>query len=109
MKADLRIFIKEKLFQFRPHIMKKILLGMAGVRAKVRGGEAAQPFFARAAARKIKPLQRAFNPDIHGKRGIESVAKQQNAVGYLAAHAAQLHQFRARCGIIHFADGFQVE
>jgi hypothetical protein len=32
--------------------MKKILLGMAGVRAKVRGGEAAQPFFASTATQR---------------------------------------------------------
>src|SRR5471030_2273040 len=69
------------LFQFRPHVMKKILLGVTGVRAEMRGGKAAQAWFAGAAAREIKPLQRAFNPDLHGKRGIKSVGEQQNAVG----------------------------
>jgi hypothetical protein len=34
MKVDRQIFIKEKLVQFRPHVMKKILLGVTGVRAK---------------------------------------------------------------------------
>ena len=89
--------------------MKKILLGMTGVQAKMRGGEAAQAWLAGAAAREIKPLQRAFNPDIHGKRGIKSIAKKQNAIGDLAADAAQFHQFRARLGIIQFADFFQVK
>jgi hypothetical protein len=42
MKVDRQIFIKEKLFQFRPHVMKKILLGVTGVRAEMRGGKAAQ-------------------------------------------------------------------
>jgi hypothetical protein len=35
MKVDRQIFIKQKLFQFRPHVMKKILLGVTGVRAKM--------------------------------------------------------------------------
>jgi hypothetical protein len=35
MKVDRQIFIKEKLFQFRPHVMKKILLGVTGVRAEM--------------------------------------------------------------------------
>ncbi|HVU08422.1 MAG TPA: hypothetical protein VHG89_07755 [Verrucomicrobiae bacterium] len=40
MKVDRQIFIKQKLFQFRPHVMEKILLGVTGVRAKMwrRGG-----------------------------------------------------------------------
>ena len=75
--------------------MKKILLGVTGVRAEMRGGKAAQAWLAGAAAREIKPLQRAFNPDIHGKRGIKSVGEEQNAVGNLPAHAAQFHQFEA--------------
>jgi hypothetical protein len=95
MKVDRQIFIKQKLFQFRPHVMKKILLGVTGVRAEMRGGKAAQAWLAGAAAREIKQLQRAFNPDIHGKRGIKSVGEEQNAVGNLPAHAAQFHQFRA--------------
>jgi len=99
----------EKLFQFRPHVMKKILLGVTGVRAEMRGGKAAQAWLAGAAAREIKPLQRAFNPDIHGKRGIKSVGEEQNAVGNLPAHAAQFHQFRARLGVIQPADFFQVK
>jgi hypothetical protein len=39
MKVDRQIFIKKKLFKFRPHIMEKILLRVAGVRAEMRGGE----------------------------------------------------------------------
>jgi hypothetical protein len=41
------------LFQFRPHVMKKILLGVTGVRAEMRGGKAAQAWPAGAAAREI--------------------------------------------------------
>ena len=89
--------------------MKKILLGVTGVRAEMRGGKAAQAWPAGAAAREIKPLQRAFNPDIHGKRGIKSVGEEQNAVGNLPAHAAQFHQFRARLGVIQPADFFEVK
>lgn len=79
--------------------MEKILLSVAGVWAEMRGGKAAQAWFTGAAAREIKPLQRAFNPDIHGKRGIKSVGEQQDAVGNLAADAAKFHQFRARFGL----------
>ncbi len=89
--------------------MKKILLGIAGVRAEMRGGKAVQAWPAGAAALEIKPLQRAFNPDIHGKRGIKSVGEEQNAVGNLPTHAAQFHQFGARFGVIQPADFFQVE
>jgi hypothetical protein len=99
MKVDRQIFIKQKLFQFCPHVMKKILLGVTGVRAEMRGCKATQAWLAGAAAREIKPLQRAFNPDIHGKRGIKSVGEQQNAVGNLPAHAAQFHQLGACFGI----------
>jgi hypothetical protein len=53
MKVDRQIFIKQKLFQFRPHVMKKILLGVTGVRAEMRGGKAAQAWPAGAAAREI--------------------------------------------------------
>jgi hypothetical protein len=76
---DLIIF----LIYFRPHVMKQILLRITGVRPEMRGGKAAQARPAGAAAREIKPLQRAFNPDIHGKRGIKSVGEEQNAVGNL--------------------------
>ena len=97
------------LIYFRPHVMKKILLGIAGVRAEMRGGKAAQALLAGTAAREIKLLQRAFNPDIHGKRGIKAIGEEQNAVGNLSAHAAQFHQFRARLGVIQPADIFQVK
>jgi len=109
MKVDRQIFIKQKLFQFRPHVMKKILLGVTGVRAEMRGGKAAQAWLAGAAAREIKPLQRAFNPDIHGKRGIKSVGEEQNAVGNLPAHAAQFHQLGARLDMGQMADVFQIK
>jgi hypothetical protein len=35
MKVDRQIFIKEKLFHFRADVMKKILLGVTGVRAEM--------------------------------------------------------------------------
>ena len=72
----------------RPHVMEKILLRVAGVRAEMRGGEVAQAFFAGAATREIELLQRAFHPHVHGKRGVKAVGEQQNTVGDLAAHAA---------------------
>jgi len=89
--------------------MEKILLGVTGVRAEMRVGKAAQACLAGAAAREIKLLQCAFNPDIHGKRGIKSVGEQQHAVGNLPAHAAQLHQFRAGGGVVERADFFQIQ
>ena len=89
--------------------MKKILLGITGVRAEMRGGKAAQALLAGAAAREIKLLQRAFNPDIHGKRGIKSVGEQQNAVGNLPADAAQFHQLRPGFGMRQMADAFHIK
>jgi hypothetical protein len=35
MKVDRQIFIKQKLFQFCPHVMEKILLGVTGARAEM--------------------------------------------------------------------------
>ena len=90
----------QRLTRFRPHEMEKILLGVTGVRPEMRRGKMTQFLFADAAARKIKLLQRALNPDINRKRGIESAGEQQNAVGNLAADAAQFHQLGARFGII---------
>jgi hypothetical protein len=55
MKVDRQIFIKQKLFQFRPHVMKQILLGVTGVRAEMRGGKAAQAWLAGAAAQAVLP------------------------------------------------------
>jgi hypothetical protein len=46
-------FCAQTLFHFRPHVMEKILLRIAGVRAEVRGGKVAQPLLTGAAAGKI--------------------------------------------------------
>ena len=54
MKADLLISIKEKLFHFRPHVMKKILLGVAGVRAEMSRSKMTQPFVTDPAAWEIE-------------------------------------------------------
>ena len=54
MKPDLQTSIKQKLFQFRPHVMKKILLGVTGVRAEMRRGKVLKPFGTDAAAREIQ-------------------------------------------------------
>jgi len=78
--------------------MKKILLGVTGVRPEMRRGEMAQPLFACASARKIKLLQRPFDPHIHWKRGIETVGKKQHTIGDFPADTAQFHQFNARLG-----------
>ena len=78
--------------------MKKILLGVTGVRAEMRRGKVTQTFFRHASAWKIKLAQRAFHPDIHRKRRIKSVGEQQDAIGNFAADAAEFHQFRPRLG-----------
>ena len=56
MKADGRVALKEKLAGLGPHVMEKILLRVAGVRAEMRGGKAPEPRLAGAAARKIEFL-----------------------------------------------------
>ena len=89
--------------------MKEILLSVTSVGAEMRGGKAAQALLAGAAAREIKLLERAFNPDIHGKRGIKSVSEQQDAVGNLPAHATQFYQFSSRFGVGQVPDAFQIK
>ena len=109
MKADLEIFIKEKLFSFRPHVMEKILLRVTSVRPEVRGGEVAQFLLAHAAARKVKLSQRALHPHVHRKRGIEAVGEQQHAIGNLFTNAPKLHQLRARFRERQASDFFQIQ
>ena len=78
--------------------MKKILLGVTGVRAKMRRGKMPQPFVTHMAAWKIKPAQRALDPHVHRKCRIKPVGEQQHAIGNFAPDAAQLHQFGPRLG-----------
>jgi len=109
MKADLEFFIKEKLFQLRPHVMKKILLGVTGMRAEMRRGEVAQFLFAHTAARKVKLPQRALYPHVHRKRSIKAVGEQQNTIGDFPPDAAKLHQLRARIRERQESDFLQIQ
>ena len=89
--------------------MKKILLRVTGVRAEMRRGKALKPFGADAAAWEIKFAQRAFDPDVHGKRAVKTIGEKQDAIGDFAAHAAQFHQFLARFRQRQMLQPFQVE
>ena len=89
--------------------MKKILLGVTGVRAEMRGGKLTQSLCRHPPARKIKLSQRTLHPDIHGKRGVKAVGKQQDTIGNFAANAAQFHQFRARFGQRQVPRPLQIE
>jgi len=54
-------------------------------------------------------LQRALHPDIHWECAIETVGKQQHAIGNLPADAAQGDQFGAGGGVIQVPDFFEIE
>src|SRR2546421_7011848 len=75
------------------HIMKQVLLGVTGIRAKVRFGESAQPVGAHAPAWKIKLPQRFHHPYVHRKRRMECAGKEQDTIRDFPADAGQLHQF----------------
>ena len=89
--------------------MKKILLGVAGVRPEMGRGKMPQPFVTDPAAWEIKFAQRALNPHVHWKRAIEAIGEEQDAIGNFAAHATQFHQFLARPGQRQMAQTFQVK
>ena len=89
--------------------MKKILLGVTGVRPEMRRGKMTQPFVTDPAAREIKFTQRALDPDIHRERAIEAISKQQDAIGDFAADAAEGRQFPARFRQGQMPQPFQIE
>jgi len=72
-------------------------------------GKVPQPFVTDLAAREIKFAQRAFNPDVHGKRAVKTIGEKQDAIGNFAAHAAQFHQFLARFRQRQMPQPFQIE
>ena len=96
VRADRQVSIKGKLFQFRPHVMKKILLGVTGVRPEMGRGKMPQPFVTDPAAREIEFAQCAFDPDVHGKRAVKTKGEEQDAIGNFTPDATQGHQFPAR-------------
>ena len=81
-----------------PHVMKEILLGVAGIRTEVSGDEAFQPVRRGTTLRKIQMAQRFLYPDVHRKGFLESVGEQQNAIGNLFADAPDPQQFLASFG-----------
>jgi len=89
--------------------MEKILLRVTGVRPKMCRGKMSQAFFASASALEIKLLQRAFHPDIHRKRRIESIGEQQDTISDFAADTAQFHQLGAGFGMGQLPDALQIE
>ena len=89
--------------------MKKILLRVTGVRAEMRRGKVLKPFGADAAAWEIKFAQRAFDPDVHGKRAVKTIGEKQDAIGNFAAYATQGHQFPACFRQRQMAQTFQIE
>jgi hypothetical protein len=89
--------------------MKKILLGVTGVRSEMRCRKVLKPFGTDAAAWEIEFAQRAFNPDVHGKGAIKTTGEQQDAIGDFAAHTAQFHQFPARFRQGQMPQPFQIE
>ena len=92
MKVDWQFFIKQKLFQFRPHVMKKILLGVTGVRAEMRFCKAAQAykvgFWAMAPAslygRRLRELRQ--DDKATGQKALASLHLQRAAFGSLYPH-----------------------
>src|SRR6267154_5515457 len=80
------------------HVVKQVLLGVAGVTAKISFGETLQARRTCAAAGKIKLLKGFHDPDIHRERVLKAVGEQQNAVGNLPAHAGEIDQFSASLG-----------
>ena len=89
--------------------MKKILLRVTGVRPEMRRGKVPKPFFRHAAAWKIEFTQRALDPNVHGKRAVKTIGKQQDAIGDFAAHAAQGRQFPARFRQGQMPQPFQIK
>lgn len=89
--------------------MKKILLGVTGVRPEMGCGKMTQPFVADPSAWKIKFAQRAFDPDVHWKGAVKTIGEQQDAIGDFAAHAAQGRQFPARFCQGQMPQLFQIE
>ena len=89
--------------------MKKILLGVTGVRAEMRRGKMPQPFVTDPASREIEFAQRAFDPHIHGKGAVKTKGEEQDAIGNFAPDATQGHQFPARFRQGQMPQPFQIE
>ena len=89
--------------------MKKILLGVTGVRPEMGRGKMPQPFVTDPAAREIEFAQRALDPHVHGKGAVKTTGEEQDAIGNFAADAAQFHQFLTRPGQRQMAQTFQVK
>ncbi len=89
--------------------MKKILLGVAGVRPEMRRGKMPESFVAHSSSWKIQFPQRALDPHVHWKRAVKTIGEEQDAIGNFAADAAQFHQFLARFRQRQMAQTFQVK
>jgi len=89
--------------------MKKILLGVAGVKPEMGCGKMPQPSVTDPAALKIKLAQSALNPDVHGKGTVKTIGEEQDAIGNFTADAAQFYQFLARFRQRQMAQAFQIK
>ena len=89
--------------------MKKILLGVTGMRPEMGRGKVLKPFGIDAAAWKIQFAQRAFHPDIHRERAIKATGEQQHAVGDFTTDPAQFHQCLACFRLRQMAQAFQIK
>ena len=80
---------------FRAHVMEKILLSVACVRAEVGSRKLMETLHAHASAGKIKLLKSFHDPDVDRESRLDTVSEQQYAVGDFSADPRQLHQLSA--------------
>ena len=101
---------RENPISFWSACNEKDIAGHSRRAAEMRRGKVTQALCRHSASRKIKPAQRAFDPHVHRKRGVEAVGKQRHAIGDLRADAARSHpNHRARFGLRQAARLFQIE
>src|SRR5436190_24348841 len=67
-----------------PHVVEKVLLGVARIWTEVRLCEIKQPLRRRAAARKIELPQSFQNPNVQRKGLLKMISEKQHAVGNLS-------------------------
>src|SRR5881394_3937571 len=79
-----------------PRVVKQVLLRVTCIRTEMGRRELMQSLQRCTAPREIKPPERLHHPDIHRKRVLKAVCKQQNAIGNLSAHTRQPHQLVSR-------------
>src|SRR5260221_3207434 len=76
-----------------PHIVKEVLLSVAGVWAEGSGRELEQAARAGTALRKVKLPHRFHHPHIDRECLLETIREEQDAIGELVSNAWQVDQF----------------